>query len=81
MNKCIVCGKQYDPKETIRSCGDMHWAYNRCTARCHTKYVMTLSFFRKDVEEQVAYGDIRISDEEVRKIAKIKTLKIIEIFK
>ena len=78
MNKCIVCGKQYDPKETIRSCGDMHWTYNRCRARCYTKYVMTLNFFIKEIEETLSYSDADITKQEVERLAKISTLKIID---
>lgn len=41
MNKCEICGEEYDRAETNRVFGDMHWTFRFCSAQCYTAAVMT----------------------------------------
>lgn len=38
MSKCIICGKPYSKKETIRKFGDAYWVGYCCSPQCYTMW-------------------------------------------
>jgi hypothetical protein len=48
LSVCKVCKKEYNIKETIRTCGETPVIHNCCSAQCYTKMLMENATEKKD---------------------------------